>query len=137
MAVGGWQLSRNETEMKITRFEDIKSWQEARELTKRVYELTMKGPFARDFGLRDQIRRACVSVMANIAEGFNRRTTKEFINFLSIALASASETKSHLYVALDLGYIDQSTFDELYEQTSSISKLTTGFIQYLSRHRNE
>jgi len=123
--------------MKITKFEDIKSWQEARRLTKRVYELTMKAPFARDFGLRDQIRRACVSIMANIAEGFNRRTQKEFINFLSIALASASETKSHLYVALDLEYIDSLTFNELYEQTSSVCKLITGFMQYLSRHRDE
>ena len=123
--------------MKITRFEDIKSWQEARVLTRRIYELTMKEPFARDFGLRDQIRRATVSVMANIAEGFNRRTPKEFINFLNIALASASEAKSHLYVALDLGYIDESTFGDLYEQTSSISKLITGFMQYLSSHRNE
>ena len=135
LAVGSYDQTGGT--MKITRFEEMKSWQEARKLTKLVCELTMKGPFARDFGLRDQIRRACVSIMANIAEGFNRRTTREFANFLSIALASASETKSHLYVALDLGYIDQSTFDELYEETSSISKLITGFMQYLAGHGNE
>ncbi|MBN1592828.1 MAG: four helix bundle protein [Candidatus Coatesbacteria bacterium] len=123
--------------MKIAKFEDIKSWQEARKLTARIYALTMDGQFARDFALRDQIRRSAISVMANIAEGFNRKTKKDFTNFLTIALASASETKSHLYIALDLGYIDQQVFDELYEHLSLISKLITGFIQYLLGHRDD
>ncbi len=121
--------------MKIERFEDIKSWQEARELTKLVYELTNTPVFAKDFGLKDQIRRASVSIMANIAEGFNRRTDKEFMLFLNYALSSASEVKSHLYVALDQGYLSQEVFAKLYEKTSTTSKMINGFIKYLTADR--
>lgn len=104
-------------------------------LTRRVYETTLTGRFEKDFGLRDQIRRASVSIMANIAEGFDRRTTKEFISFLRYALASSSEVKSHLYVARDLDYLTQPVFDELYNQCSHIAGLITAFIQYLSSDR--
>jgi four helix bundle protein len=118
--------------MGIEKFEDIKAWQAARELTRSVYSATRQEQFSRDFGLRDQIQRAAVSVMANIAEGFDRRSNKEFLNFLNIAFASCSEVKSHLYVALDQGYVIQSTFDSLYEQCAQVSKLTYGFINYLN-----
>ncbi|MCX5772415.1 MAG: four helix bundle protein [Candidatus Hydrogenedentes bacterium] len=97
--------------MRIERFEEIKAWQESRRLAGLIYDFTKRPSFNRDLGLRDQIRRAVVSVMANIAEGFERRSHKEFRNFLNIALASCSEVKSHLYVALDQRYIEQDDFD--------------------------
>src|ERR1044071_8832227 len=92
------------------RFEDINAWQKARSLTRLVYKVSEEGRFGRDFDLRDQIRRACVSIMAKIAEGFARHSDKEFANFLNMAHGSAAETQSHLYVALDLGYIDEPLF---------------------------
>ena len=121
--------------MKIERFEDIKAWQEARELTKLVYALTRRPVFASDLGLCNQIRRAAVSVMANIAEGFDRRSRKEFRNFLNIALASVAEVKSHLYAALDQGYIKQPDFDQAYKQCSQTARLIFGFMTYLSNSR--
>lgn len=99
---------------KIEKFEDIQAWQKARELTKQVYKVTKNIQFAKDFSLKDQIRRAVVSIMANIAEGFARRTNKEFINFLTIAHGSAAELQSHFYVALDQGYISEKDFQSLY-----------------------
>jgi len=116
----------------IERFEDIKAWQEARRLTQDIYRHTTDGAFARDFALRDQIRRSAISVMANIAEGFDRRSQREFRNFLHIALGSLSETKSHLHVALDAGYLDQEAFASSYEQCNVVGKLIFGFIRYLS-----
>jgi len=91
------------------KFEDIKAWQKARKATSAVYEATGSIRFSRDFGLRDQIQRAIVSIMANIAEGFGRHADKEFANFLNVAQASASEVQSQLYVALDLGYLAEGT----------------------------
>jgi four helix bundle protein len=85
----------------ISRFEDIESWQRARDLAAGVYGLSTQGAFRKDFGLRDQIQRACVSIMANIAEGFGRSGATEFIRYLTIAQASTTEVQSHLYVALD------------------------------------
>ncbi len=87
----------------IHRFEDLIAWQKARVLTKAIYDVTSDGVFAKDFGLRDQIRRASVSIMSNIAEGFERRRTPEFKHFLNIAKASSAEVRSQLYVALDVG----------------------------------
>lgn len=98
--------------MKIERFEQIQGWQEARSLTRTVYDMTRKDGFARDFGLRDQIQRSSVSVMANIAEGFERRSRKEFTQFLGIALGSCAEVRSHLYVALDQDYISDAEFKD-------------------------
>src|SRR6267142_6913668 len=95
------------------RIEDIQACQKARQVTKIIYELTGNGMFARDFGLRNQIQRASVSIMANIAEGFGRRSDKEFANFLNMAHGSGSEVQSHLYVALDLNYISKPSFAEL------------------------
>ena len=117
--------------MVISRFEDIESWQRARELTAGVYGLSMQRAFRKDFGLRDQVQRACVSIMANIAEGFGRNGATEFIRYLTIAQASTTEVQSHLYVALDLQYITQSDFDRLYGAAESVRKLIGGFIRYL------
>ena len=118
---------------KIENFEDIEAWQKARELTKQIYALSNDGQFARDFGLRDQIRRASVSIMSNIAEGFERGGDVEFRRFLIIAKGSAGEVKAQLYVALDAGLIDKSIFDSLYKMTNEIGNLIGGFIKYLSR----
>lgn len=117
---------------KIERFEDIESWKRARVLTRRVYAITNTGEFARDFGLRDQIRRACVSIMSNIAEGFERGGgDKEFARFLSIAKGSSGEVRAQLYVALDVGYLSQPEFDELTQLALETSRLLSGFMQYL------
>lgn len=113
------------------RIEDIQAWQKARQTTRMIYRLTGNGKFAKDFGLRDQIQRASVSVMANIAEGFGRRSDKEFANFLNMAHGSASETQSHLYVALDLGYLDQTSFDEVYSLLDEVSRMTLVLAQHL------
>jgi four helix bundle protein len=112
------------------RFEDINAWQKARELTKEIYLLTSSNSFSKDFGLRDQIRRASISIMANIAEGFGRRTNKEFANFLVISHGSTAETQSHLYIALDLNYLSKEKFAELYQLLDEISRMTMA----LSRH---
>ena len=113
------------------RFEDIQAWQKARRVTRKIYELTAEGRFSRDYGLRDQSQRAGVSIMANIAEGFGRHSDKEFANFLSVAHASVSEVQSHLYVALDLAYISQAAFDELYRLLDEIGRMTLVLARHL------
>lgn len=113
------------------RFEDINAWQKARRATRQIYEITSEGSFARDYGLRDQLRRASVSIMANIAEGFGRHSDKEFSHFLSLAHGSAAETQSHLYVALDFNYIDQEQFSSLYELLNEVSRMTLALAQHL------
>jgi four helix bundle protein len=115
------------------RFEDILAWQKARVITKQVYQLTSRGQFSKDFGLRDQARRASVSIMANIAEGFGRRSDKEFANFLNMAHGSAAECQSHLYVALDLGYLEQPDFEILYSAFEECSKMIIGLSHHLRR----
>jgi len=117
--------------MKITRFEEIEGWQLARQLTKKIYETTKTGEFARDFGLRDQITRASGSVMHNIAEGFDGGSNPEFVKFLRYSQRSASEVQSQLYIALDQDYIDQSSFDELYALADHARSKIGGFIAYL------
>ena len=119
--------------MKIERFEDIKAWQEARKLTRMIYGFSNRGRFEKDFGLKDQIQRASASVGANISEGFDSKSKNEFIRFLSFASRSASEVQSHLYTALDLGYISHSEFGESYAQAVCAKNLIGGFIRYLSR----
>ena len=116
---------------KIEKFEDIVAWQKARSLTKQIYACSKAGAFSRDFGLRDQIQRASVSSMSNIAEGFERGGDKEFIQFLSTSKGSCGEVKSHLYVALDQGYINPMSFDGLYGQATEVSRLISGFMKYL------
>jgi four helix bundle protein len=118
----------------IMRFEDIEAWQTSREITRLVYGYTDKAPFARDFGLRDQIQRACVSIMSNIAEGFESRTDTQFINYLGHAKGSAGETRSQLYVALDLGYISQEQFDAARQLVEKGSRQISRFIAYLESH---
>lgn len=113
------------------RFEEIKAWQSARDVTRKVYEITNEGKFARDFGLRDQLRRASASVMANIAEGFGRNSDKEFANFLNIAIGSAIEAQTHLYIALDQKYIDQSRQIELHDNFTQIVRMCKSLSQHL------
>lgn len=117
--------------MKLSRFEDLEVWQKARELTKEVYRLTSDGHFTRDFGLRDQMRRAAVSIMANIAEGFARKGSKEFAQFLFVAKASGAELQSHAYVALDQGYMGAPDFQELYDQLDHTSRMLSNLIKHL------
>jgi len=116
------------------KFEDIQAWQKAREVTRLVYSMSNGENFAKDFGLRDQMKRASVSIMANIAEGHGRRTSTEFANFLNIARGSAIEVQSHLYVALDLNYINQPEFDKIYEMLEEISRMTISLAQYLRKN---
>ena len=116
---------------RIEKFEDIIAWQKARVLTKEIYKCTQVGGFARDYGLKDQIQRASVSTMANVAEGFERGGDKEFTQFLSTSKGSCGEVKSHLYVALDQGYLTPVSFDQLYGQASEVSRLLSGFMTYL------
>jgi len=118
--------------VKIERFEDIKAWQEARVLVKIIYEAIKSNKnFTGDYKFRGQIHSAVVSVMSNIAEGFSRRSTKEFIQFLFIAKGSVAEVQSQLYVALDQSYIDEEKFDELYSKSDEVARLISGFIRYL------
>ena len=111
------------------RFEDLEIWKEARKLTNRVYDLSGSPAFANDYGLRDQIRRAAVSVLSNIAEG----SDAEFGRFLLIAKGSAGEVRAQLYVALDRGYIDESAFSKTKAQTEAIGRRVANFIAYLKR----
>lgn len=116
---------------KIERFEDIEAWQLARESTRVIYQVSSVGDFARDFPLRDQIRRSSVSVMSNIAEGFERDGDREFVNFLSIAKGSCGEARSQLYVALDQNYITSEQFDFAYGSLNETGKRIGGFMRYL------
>jgi four helix bundle protein len=118
--------------MKIERFEQIEAWKEARTLTKQIYKMTGRSRFSKDFGLKDQIQRASVSVMSNIAEGFDSYRNKEFVRFLEYAKRSASEVQSELYVALDQNYVNQDEFDVTYQLASTCKKLIVGFMKYLS-----
>ncbi len=117
--------------MKIERFEDIQAWQKARQLVTRIYSMTNKGDFAKDYGSKDQLRRASVSVMSNTSEGYARQTDKEFAQFLYIALGSAAEVQSLLYTAQDLNYIAKEEFDNIYKLSSEVAHLIAGFIKYL------
>ncbi|MBI3175996.1 MAG: four helix bundle protein [Chloroflexi bacterium] len=118
----------------IKRFEEIEAWQTARDLTKTIYAVTEQGKFARDFGLRDQIRRASVSVMSNIAEGFESQTQQQFIRYLSIAKASAGEVRSQLYVSRDLNYLTEEQFTGLFQMAEKASRQIANFISYLESH---
>jgi four helix bundle protein len=113
-------------------FEEIVAWQKARALVKRIYESTRQDSFSRDYPLRDQVRKAAISIMANIAEGFERGGNKEFMQFLSVAKASTAEVKSHLYVALDQNYLTQSVFEEVTEYSNEVARMMTGLMKYLS-----
>lgn len=120
----------------ITRFEDIEAWQTARQLANLIYDLTDQGAFARDYSLKDQIRRAAVSVMSNIAEGFESRTQALFIDLLGRAKGSAGEVRSQLYIALDRKYITQAQFNEGYELADKASRQIYRFMAYLESKPN-
>jgi four helix bundle protein len=120
---------------KITRFEDLKAWKNARDLCKFVYEITSAEPFNKDFRFRDQVRASSGSIMDNIAEGFERGGNKEFIQFLSIAKGSCGETRSQSYRAFDFGYITEKTLKELLDKTINLSKQISSFMAYLKRSR--
>ncbi len=117
----------------FTRFEDMEAWRQARVLCQEIYRISGKGSFVKDFGLRDQIRRASVSIMSNIAEGFERSGTGEFIQFLAIAKGSAGEMRSQLYIALDQGYLDQEEFARLSSLASDTGKMIAGLMLYLRK----
>lgn len=121
----------------IKRFEDIRGWQSARKLTNLVYKMTSQGNFSKDFGLRDQIRRAAISVMSNIAEGFDAGSDAEFVRFLGYSRRSASEIQSQLYTALDQQYITQDLFDKTYQQAEIAKKQINALISYLHKSRQK
>lgn len=114
-------------------FEEIEAWQKARQLTQEIYRVSKEGDFKKDFGLRDQIRRASVSMMANIAEGFERSGTSEFAQFLAIAKGSVGEVRAHLYVALDQGYLTKQAFDRLLALATETGRLIGGLMSYLRK----
>lgn len=118
--------------MAIKQFEDIVAWQGARALVKEVYQVTRSGPFSRDYGPRDQLQRAAVSVMSNIAEGYERDNNREFRHFPAIAKASLGEVRSLLHVAHDLGYIETVTYERLLEHGLRLSRQIARLIQYLN-----
>lgn len=134
--VKGLSLPYNRDMPTIKHFEEIQAWQVARELTNLVYEMSSKGDFARDFGLRDQIRRASSSVMSNIAEGFDAGSDSEFVRFLGYARRSASETQSQLYTARDQKYIADDQFQTVYEKATSAKRMINALISYLQKSKN-
>jgi four helix bundle protein len=122
---------------RIERFEDFIAWQKARKLASAVYRVTVTGSFAKDFGLKDQIRRAVVSIMSNIAEGFERGRPSEFHQFLSVAKASCAEVRSQLYVALDAGHLKRDAFGALLEQAEEVGRLIGGLRASVGRRRDD
>ena len=122
--------------MKIQRFEDLEAWQISRELTNQIYTITKKESICRDFGFVDQIRRAAISIMNNIAEGFERGTNIDFAKYIFIARGSAGEVRSMLYVALDQDYLAKETFKQCHELCIRCSQLCWGLIKHLKKHSN-
>ncbi len=118
---------------KIERFEDIESWKIAREVTKLIYAESSKGNFSKDFALVNQIRRASISILSNIAEGFERGGNKEFLQFLAIAKGSCGEVRAQLYVALDQNYIDEKQFAFIVDKLIEINRMISGLIKYLQQ----
>ena len=121
--------------MAVDKFEDLVAWQKARVLTKAIYEATRQEKFARDFGLSGQIQQASVSIMSNIAEGFERSNPAEFHQFLVIAKSSCAEVRSQLYVALDIGYLPQAEFDLLFKQAQELARVLGGLRASVERQR--
>jgi four helix bundle protein len=117
----------------ITRFEDIEAWQLGRELKRLVYRCSKTGEFSKDFVLKDQIRRAAISVTANIAEGFEREGNREFVQFLSTSKGSTGEVQDHLYTALDESYVTQQQFDDLYRRAAEVGRKIGAFMNYLQQ----
>lgn len=124
-----------EKKEKIERFEDLIAWQKARVLTKEIYQITRVGEFARDFGLSGQIQKASVSIMSNIAEGFERGGRGEFHQFLSIAKGSTAEVRSQLYVALDVGYLDSQGFQRIMKLAEEVGRIVGGLRSSVDKQR--
>ena len=122
---------------KVKIFEDLIAWQKARELTREIYAVTKSGEFKKDFGLRDQIQRASVSIMSNISEGFDRAGRAEFHQFLVIAKGSCAEVKSQLYVAYDVGYITSGRFDQLKKLADEVSQIIGGLRSAVQKQRDK
>ena len=122
--------------VKVERFEELIAWQKAHTLTSDVYKVTGQGVFSKDFGLKDQMRRAAVSIMSNIAEGFERGRPAEFHQFLSVAKASCAELRSQLYIALDAGYVSESLFDELMIKAVEVGRIIGGLRGAVERKRD-
>ena len=118
----------------ITRFEEIEAWKTAREMTRMIYALTEQGQFAKDFGLKNQIQRASVSVMSNIAEGYESRTQAQFLEYLGRSKASAGEVRCQLYIAIDLKYLTEAQFNEVFDLADKSSRQLARFMGYLETH---
>jgi len=123
--------------MKISRFEELKIWQDALKITKVIYDLSGKSKFNADFALKDQIRRSMISVSSNIVEGFEKNNNNEFIRFLKIAKGSAGETKNQLHIAFIVGYISKNEFQDIKIELESLSSQIGAFISYLEKARRE
>lgn len=121
----------------IEKFEDLIAWQKARELTKTIYRLTRSGGMAKDYGLSGQMQRAAVSIMANIAEGFERKRRPEFHQFLSVAKSSCAELRSHLYVALDVGYLTPEKFEGIAASAQEVGRIIGGLRNAVEKQKNE
>jgi four helix bundle protein len=121
--------------MAIQRFEELVAWQKARALTKAIYTVTRQKAFAMDYALARQIQRAAVSIMANIAEGFERHSPTEFHQFLSTARASCAEVRSHLYIASDIGYLSETQFSDLQQSAEEVSRIISGLQTYIRSRR--
>ena len=117
--------------MSVKQFEELEVWKDARRLTQAIYHLTQTEKFSKDFALRDQIRRATVSIMSNIAEGFERGGNQEFCQFLYVAKGSCGEVRSQLYIALDQNYLSQNELDQLTDSYKRLSSMISNFITYL------
>jgi four helix bundle protein len=118
---------------KIEKFEDIEAWKLAREITKLIYKISSEARFAKDFALTNQIRRASISILSNIAEGFERNGDKEFVQFLTIAKGSCGEVRAQLYVASDQNYIDENEFESIQGKLIETSRMLSGLIKYLKQ----
>ena len=118
---------------RIEKFEDVEAWKSAREITRLIYEISCGEKFSRDFALVNQIRRASISILSNIAEGFERSGNKEFLQFLAIAKGSCGEVRAQLYVAFDQNYIDETKFKEISNKLNETSRLIAGFMKYLQQ----
>ena len=117
----------------IEKFEEIEAWKLARQVTRSIYEISSSGNFAKDYALCNQIRRASISILSNIAEGFERSGNKEFLNFLAIAKGSCGEVRAQLYVALDQRYVDELKFEEVSANLLETSRVIAGFMRYLQQ----
>jgi four helix bundle protein len=123
--------------MKIIKFEDLQIWKLSLKLTREIYDLTSRKDFSKDFGLRDQIRRAIISVSSNIVEGFEKNNNNEFIRFLGMAKGSVGEVRNQLYIALTIRYVEQEELDQLHANLDQLSKQIGGFIKYLEDKRRD